>query len=94
MDSIVNKPPKNKITIRQWIWRMMGGLVLILMTYHLWLLLNIWWWIDHNPQTTAFMETQREVLQDKNPEAELKHRWVDYKNISPNIKRALIASED
>ncbi len=69
-------------------------LVTILLTYHLWLLAHIWWWIDHNPQSTAFMQTQREVLQAKNPEAELKHRWVSYNQISPSIKRALIASED
>ncbi len=88
------KTPKKKLSFSQWFWRILGVLIVILVTYHLWLLLNIWWWIDHNPQTTAFMETQREVLQDKNPDAELKHRWADYQNISPNIKRALIASED
>jgi monofunctional biosynthetic peptidoglycan transglycosylase len=40
------------------------------------------------------MEDRLEVLQEKNPNAELKHRWVAYKNISPNLKRALIAAED
>lgn len=40
------------------------------------------------------MEDRLEVLQEDNPDATLKHKWVDYKNISPNLKRALIASED
>jgi monofunctional biosynthetic peptidoglycan transglycosylase len=40
------------------------------------------------------MEDRLEVLQEKNPNAALKHRWVAYKNISPNLKRALIAAED
>ena len=40
------------------------------------------------------MEDRLEVLQEDNPDAILKHRWVDYKNISPNLKRALIAAED
>jgi len=69
-------------------------LAAVLLSYHLWLLAHIWWWVDHNPQSTAFMQTQREVLQAKNPDAELKHRWVSYSQIAPTIKRALIASED
>lgn len=40
------------------------------------------------------MEDRLEVLQEDNPDATLKHRWVDYKKISPNLKRALIAAED
>ncbi len=69
-------------------------LIAVVFAYHLWLLANVWWWIDHNPQTTAFMNTQRQVLQAKNPDAELKYRWTAYTQISPHIKRALIASED
>jgi len=34
------------------------------------------------------------VIQDKNPDAELKYQWVDYAKISNNLKRAVIASED
>jgi len=66
----------------------------VIVAYHFWLLANVWWWIDHNPQTTAFMNTQRQVLQAKDPDAELKYRWRAYTQISPHIKRALIASED
>jgi monofunctional biosynthetic peptidoglycan transglycosylase len=40
------------------------------------------------------MEAQEKVLQDKNPNAELKHKWVPYKRISNYLKRAVIASED
>lgn len=40
------------------------------------------------------MEDRLEFLQESNPDAVLKHRWVDYKKISPNLKRALIAAED
>ncbi|HEX5359758.1 MAG TPA: monofunctional biosynthetic peptidoglycan transglycosylase [Fluviicoccus sp.] len=62
--------------------------------YQLWLLGHVWWWVDHNPETSAFMEDRLEVLQQDNPDAELRHRWVAYNQISPNLKRALIASED
>ena len=35
-----------------------------------------------------------EDLQSKNPHVELKHIWVPYSRISPQLKRALIAAED
>ncbi|MCD6061424.1 MAG: mtgA [Moraxellaceae bacterium] len=78
--------------------RFFGRLVLlvlgILLAYHLWLLAHIWWWIDHNPAQSAFMETRLEIMQDKDPDAELRHKWVPYEKISPSLKRAVIASED
>ena len=40
------------------------------------------------------MQDRLTILQDQNPEAELRHKWVDYKRISNNLKRAVIASED
>ncbi len=77
-----------------WLWRgMMFGIALILL-YQLWLFAHICWWIKFNPSTSAFMETRLEIMQDKNPDAKLRHKWVDYKKISNHLKRALIASED
>ena len=35
-----------------------------------------------------------EAIQAENPDAELKYKWVDYAQISNNLKRAVIASED
>jgi len=78
----------------RWLWRGVAVLALVVLLYQLWLFLHVWWWVDHNPSTSAFMETRLEVLQDKNPEAELRHQWVPYNRISPNLKRALIAAED
>jgi monofunctional biosynthetic peptidoglycan transglycosylase len=40
------------------------------------------------------MDDRLLIMQSKNPDARLKHRWVPYKNISDHLKRALIASED
>ena len=40
------------------------------------------------------MQARLEVIQEKNPEAELKYKWVDYSKISSNLKRAVVASED
>lgn len=55
---------------------------------------QIWWWVDHNPTSTAFMRQQLSALRDTNPKAQLQFQWVDYERISGNLKRAIIASED
>ncbi len=75
-------------------WRIALALGALLVLYQIWLFAHVCWWIKFNPSTSAFMDTRLEVMQDKNPEAELKHQWVPYAKISKNLKRALIVSED
>jgi len=67
-----------------------AGLVLV----QLWFLGHILWWQKHAPQETAFMARRLDELREKNPKAELRYRWVDYKGISTQLKRAVIAAED
>ncbi|WAW11043.1 monofunctional biosynthetic peptidoglycan transglycosylase [Oxalobacter vibrioformis] len=55
---------------------------------------QIAWWVKFNPESTSFMRQQLAVLRKNNPKAELKHKWVPYNQISRNLKRAIIASED
>jgi monofunctional biosynthetic peptidoglycan transglycosylase len=57
-------------------------------------LARVWWWRDHDPQTTAFMQQRLAVLREKNPRAQLQQRWVPYARISTQLKRAIIAAED
>ena len=78
----------------RWLWRGMALFVAVVLLYQLWIFAHIWWWMDHNPSASAFMEQRLETLQTKNPEAELRHQWVPYNRISNNLKRALIAAED
>ena len=66
----------------------------ILLLYELWVFGHVWWWVEHNPGTTAFMQQQSERLREKNPKAELRHRWVPYTRISSHLKRAIVAAED
>ena len=40
------------------------------------------------------MSRELAALRDKKPNAELKHRWIEYARISNHLKRAVIASED
>jgi monofunctional biosynthetic peptidoglycan transglycosylase len=73
------------------------GIVLfitVLFLYQLWIFLHICWWIKFNPSSSAFMEDRLEVMQEKNPDVELRYKWVDYPKISMNLKRAVVASED
>ena len=66
----------------------------IVFLYQFWLLAHVWWWIDHNPSSSAFMEARLDVMQVNNPKAELHYQWVPYEKISPHLKRAVMASED
>ena len=69
-------------------------LIAAVVVYQFWIFGNVVWWIWFNPSTSAFMEDRLEVLQQKNPDAELRHQWVPYQRISVHLKRALIAAED
>jgi monofunctional glycosyltransferase len=68
--------------------------VLLFLLLQMVFLLQICWWIKFNPGSTSFMRHQLEVLQEKNPNARLQHKWVAYDRISTNLKRAVISSED
>ncbi|HVY05737.1 MAG TPA: monofunctional biosynthetic peptidoglycan transglycosylase [Burkholderiales bacterium] len=80
------------------VWRWTARIVLLLIAavivYQFWIFGNVVWWIWFNPSTSAFMEERLEVLQQKDPDATLRHQWVPYERISIHLKRALIAAED
>jgi monofunctional glycosyltransferase len=89
-----NKKGARSLAFRGYLTR---GLVLFFMAlfiYQLWIFLHICWWIKFNPSASAFMEDRLEIIQEQNPDADLKYKWVDYSKISNNLKRAVIASED
>ncbi len=65
-----------------------------LIFYQFWIFLHICWWIKFNPSSSAFMEDRLAIIQATKPDAEIKHKWVDYSKISNHLKRAVIASED
>jgi monofunctional biosynthetic peptidoglycan transglycosylase len=67
---------------------------LLFFLYQFWILLHIILWTVVNPGESAFMETRLEHLQEKDEKATLRHQWVNYKQISINIKQAVIAAED
>ncbi len=73
---------------------LIGLPLLLVLLLQAWYFLHICWWVKFNPTSTAFMRTQLERLQEKNPRAALQHRWVPYQQISVHLKRAVIAAED
>jgi monofunctional glycosyltransferase len=52
----------------------------------------IWNWV--NPQSTAFMRADAWRFAQERPDLSIQHTWVPYDQISRNLKRAIIASED
>ena len=80
--------------LARWIRRLLVAVVGALLLYQLWLFgwVVLWNWV--NPEMTHFMEIRLDELRAKNPHAELRQQWVDYDQISANLKRALIVSED
>lgn len=88
------RPNAAPLSFSGYLTRGLALFFLLLFLYQLWIFLHICWWIKFNPSSSAFMEDRLDVIQEKNPDAELKYKWVDYAKISSNLKRAVIASED
>lgn len=74
--------------------RLLMIVVVFFIVYQCYILVQVVWWINHNPSSTAFMRHQLSVLQAKNPQATIQHRWVPYARISTHVKRAVITAED
>jgi len=47
-----------------------------------------------NPVTTAFMELRIREAADAGRKFQIRHRWVNYNQISANLRRAVIVTED
>jgi monofunctional biosynthetic peptidoglycan transglycosylase len=70
------------------------ALFLVMVAWEVSFYARIWWWIDHNPTSTSFMDQRLEGLRAKDPAATLKHEWVNYPRIAQSLKLAVIAAED
>ncbi|MDH4285609.1 MAG: monofunctional biosynthetic peptidoglycan transglycosylase, partial [Gallionellaceae bacterium] len=44
-------------TLWRWAWRISALLLALLLLYQIWIFAHIWWWVDHNPSSSAFMES-------------------------------------
>ncbi|MCB5188746.1 monofunctional biosynthetic peptidoglycan transglycosylase [Methylobacillus caricis] len=82
------------MSLKRVFWHLLLALMVFVVLYQLWIFLHICWWVEHNPSSSAFMRTGLQTLRDDNPDARLQHQWVEYRKISNNLKRAVVASED
>jgi monofunctional biosynthetic peptidoglycan transglycosylase len=71
-----------------------AALLAALLAYQLWIFGHILWWRNHNPSASAFMDSRLAEMQEDDPNAALRQRWVPYGAISNNLKRAVVAAED
>lgn len=76
------------------LWRGLLLLLVLVLLMQFWYLGHVLWWKAFDPDSTAFMEAGLARIQEKNPDAELRYRWVDYNRVSIQLKRAVIAAED
>ena len=81
-------------TALRWVGLALLAAVLVVVAVQLWYFGWIAWWKWNNPGETSFIAREEAALQQKNPKAGLRHRWVPYQNISIHLKRAVITSED
>lgn len=72
----------------------LGALILALALVQGWYFAHVWWWRSNDPQMTRFMHLRLTELRERDPRAQLAHRWVPYSRISPHLKRAVVAAED
>lgn len=72
----------------------LGVAVVAFVVVQAWFLFHIAYWNHVDPRQTSFMERRLEEMRKRNPKATLDQRWVDYRRISTNLKRAVIAAED
>ena len=81
-------------TALRWFGKSLAAAIALVLLYQLWIFAHVLWWIDHNPTSTAFMAAGLARQQVKNPNSELRHKWVPYDRISIHLKRAIVAGED
>lgn len=79
---------------KRWLWRLLFISFSAALLYLSWIFLQIIYWNTYNPHTSAFIQHRLEILKQHHPGATIRHQWVAYENISPHLKRAIIASED
>ncbi len=78
----------------RWTWRTLLLALIALAAIQFWFLVHVWYWVGHNPESTAFMRARLEILREDNPRARLRQQWVPYNRISGHLKRAIVAAED
>lgn len=78
----------------RWILYGVSVLGIALIATQLFYFVQIGIWTVVNPSSTAFMRSDAWRLKAERPDLSVQRAWVPYEQISRNLKRAIIASED
>lgn len=78
----------------RWILYGVSVLAIALLATQLYFFVQIGIWTVVNPSSTAFMRSDAWRLAQDRPDLSIQRTWVPYDQISRNLKRAIIASED
>src|SRR5436190_12028465 len=71
-----------------------AAIVAAMLLWVVWISAHILWFRSHPPRETAFMAQRIDEARHNDLKLALRYQWVPYERISPNLKRAMIASED
>jgi len=80
--------------VGHWFRRFFLWIIYAVIVYQSWLLFHVLYWKHNNPKNTAFMQSQLESLRENNPDTILRHQWIAYRQISYEMKRAIVVAED
>ena len=81
-------------TALRWLGRILTIALALVIVWQIALLTQVIWWSRFDPGSTSFMRLRLHELREKAPDAQLRHQWVPYEQISVHLKRAVIAAED
>lgn len=81
-------------SLLRWVGYLSLPFIGLLLLLQVWFLLHIVYWNQYNPSFSAFMQTRWEIANQNQPNVKFHYQWVDYEEISPHLKRAIIAAED
>lgn len=65
-----------------------------ILAYQSFIFAQVVWFRWNNPQTTAFIDAERDRMRAKGGSAAVRQTWVPYAAISVPVKQAVIAAED
>jgi monofunctional glycosyltransferase len=76
--------------MKAFIVRVLLILVSLFLLVQIWILASLAWWKTQPVDTTMFMR----IAYFSDRSEPIQHEWVDYDDISDNLKRAVVAAED
>ena len=84
----------SRARVGRWFMILLLVPVVLFLAVQIWFFAHVLYWTVNNPASSRFMDMRLEAQRDKNPKARLAHNWVEYRDISVHLKRAIIVAED